>query len=102
MSDPRNRIDCSKCHNDKCALAIAGKKYNVAACSGYKPLTHYDEIHSMNVEQLAEWIDESMCTAMWCDDTVPVNPYTKICSLHDCKACIVKWLESEVEKGREE
>ena len=97
MSDQRNKIDCSKCHNDKCALA--GKEFNMAVCTGYKPLTHYDELHSMNSEKLAAWIDENMCNAMWCDDTAPVNPDTKICLLHDCKACIVEWLESEVKDG---
>ena len=52
MSDPRNKINCAKCHNAKCALSE--KAFNMAACTGYKPLTHYDEIHGMNVEQLAE------------------------------------------------
>jgi len=101
MNDTRNKIDCSKCHNANCALA--GKEFNMALCSGYKPLTHYDEIRSMNVEQLAEWIDENSCNAMWCCPKAHVEPDTGMCaiydSIYDCKACIVKWLESEVKNG---
>ena len=93
MNDPRNKIGCSKCHNEKCALA--GKEFNMAVCAEYKPWTHYDELHAMDVEQLAEWIDVNACNAMWCDPKAPVEPDTGMCAIYDCKKCIAKWLVSE-------
>lgn len=97
MSDKRNVVDCGKCHNKNCTLS--GKEMHMAACTGYKSWTNYDKIHSMNVESLAEWIEENSCNAMWCDPSAPVEPDTGMCALYDCKACIVKWLESEVKNG---
>lgn len=94
MSDQRNKINCAKCHNTKCTLS--DKAFDMAACTGYKPLTHYDEIRSMNVEQLAEWIEDNSCNAMWCDPSAPVEPDTGMCAIYDCKKCIVKWLNLEV------
>ena len=65
---------------------------------GYVSMTHYDELHDMKAEELAEWIGEHMCNAVWCDDSVPVDPVTKVCSVYDCKECILKWLKQEVKE----
>lgn len=57
----------------------------------------YDEIHAFTAEELAEWIGEHMCESEWCDESVPVDPVTKVCSAYDCNGCILKWLKQEVE-----
>lgn len=54
MSDKRNKINCAKCHNAKCALS--GKEMHMAACTGYKPLTHYEQMKAMSVEEMAALI----------------------------------------------
>ena len=97
MSDARNVVDCSKCHNTKCTLSQM--EMRMAVCTGYKPWTNYDRIHNMGVESLAEWIEDNFCNAMWCDPFPNLDQNTGTCALEDCKQCIVKWLESEVKDG---
>lgn len=97
MNDARNAADCSKCHNTKCTLSQTEMRMTV--CTGYKPWTNYDRIHDMGVESLAEWLDEDLYCAEWCDPFPHLDQNTGACALEDCKPCIVKWLNLEVKDG---
>ena len=54
MSDARNVVDCSKCHNTKCTLS--GKEMHMAACTGYKRMTNGNKIRAMSDRELADYL----------------------------------------------
>lgn len=56
-------------------------------------MTNFEKIKAMSVEEMAEWIDETIATR--CD----ACPAEKICTIEQsCVGTIIKWLE----KGAEE
>ena len=54
MSDPRNKINCAKCHNTKCTLS--GKAFDMAACTGYKRMKNYEWLKAKSMEEMASLI----------------------------------------------
>ena len=51
----------------------------------------------MSAEEFADWLDTAYATCPWCDVNAPVIPGTNECELWDCKRCVLKWLEREVD-----
>ena len=86
-------IDCHKCtHFDKCVRECRSN------CSGYEPKeteqTNYEWIHTLNTEQLAEWLAKHfICDGCDCDKQ------KQICggSYYGCRMAFEKWLK-EVHK----
>ena len=77
-----------------CAGPCALKGSNIPCdCEGYKPMSHYDQIKAMSVEELNDYIGQrSLC--------VTIQETTKgWCEMHICPECIVEWLKSEAEEG---
>lgn len=54
-----------------------------------KPTTHYDEIHTMSAEELAQWIASRKETCP------PINGYK--CSIMTCGECRLDYLKQEAE-----
>ena len=60
----------------------------------FEPMTNYDRIQNMSIEELAEFLQESIYA-------VGENLFECIdCSVvkGDCKACYLKWLQAESEE----
>lgn len=69
-------------------------------------MTHFEEIKQMNVDELANWInnqlndlDDGICFEMCTKSTGNkfLCPYGEDVDLSQCIGCVKKWLESEVE-----
>lgn len=69
-------------------------------------MTHFEEIKQMNVDELANWInnqlndlDDDICFKM-CEKSTGnkfLCPHGEEVEIVHCKACVKKWFESEVE-----
>jgi hypothetical protein len=61
--------------------------------SDFEPITNYDRIHGMNIEELAEYL--AGIDHYWDDGESIVNFGDE--SMHDSKEDILDWLQEEVE-----
>ena len=60
-------------------------------------MTNHERLQTMSAEEFADWLDTAYATCPWCDVNAPVIPGTNECELWDCKQCVLKWLEREVD-----
>ena len=61
-------------------------------CIDHKPITNFDRIKAMSVEELANFIPNwSYTKACKCDEEIYVD-----CN-NECWKCVKEWLESEVQ-----
>jgi hypothetical protein len=61
-------------------------------CEGYKPMSHYDQIRSMSVEELAEAFSGGLCPSF-------IGGQNEcIIETATCKECWLGWLRSEAEE----
>lgn len=84
-------------------------------CERFKPITNYDRIKGMNVEQMAAFlksmVDENETHEVACYGCINYgthhsDPQNKGTNLYECEGCscegighdLVKWLNSEVEE----
>ena len=83
------------CREGFCILSVIVKD-----SSPQKPMTQYDRIHSMSIEELAElivYINDGdllvdICDAAYCKECVD----TEVKCSGNCLNAIIKWLKSEV------
>lgn len=77
------------------------------SCRDYNkflPMTNVDRIHSMNIEELAEFIINNCDNPVsennedMCDYCEKYEDKAAKCDKESCKKAIVNWLQSEVEE----
>ena len=83
-------MNCKTCAGPCC---LKGSNHE-GDCEGYTPMSHYDQIRSMSVEEMAEFIGKvtaggyGMCA-----------PGHSDCAGKDsCAPCWLDWLKSEAEE----
>ena len=78
-------MNCKTCAGPCC---LKGSNHE-GDCEGHKPMTHYEQIKSMSVEEMAETLYNGNCP-----------PRLRSCPDHDdCKKCWLDWLQSEEKEG---
>lgn len=76
-------MNCRTCDGPCC---LKGSNHE-GDCEGYKPMSHYDQIRAMSVEEMAETFYNGNCP-----------PSLRSCPDHDdCKKCWLDWLRQEAE-----
>ena len=81
---------CCVLHNTRCKC----EDYNPR---NSKPLTHYDRLRAMSVEELADWLAEVLfhCSNTICDERCPMYK----CCCDQPSDNIEDWLKQEVSDG---
>ena len=81
-------MNCKTCAGPCCL-----KGSNIEGeCEGYKPLSHYDQIKAMSIEEIAE-IFAGTCPSIFGGHN------ECIIEAATCKECWLDWLQSEAEEG---
>ena len=66
-------------------------------CQCEKPITNADRIRNMSDEELADILFDDCTIKMGLETCKYLD-----CDGHDCKKCVLEWLQSEVEEGGED
>lgn len=88
-------MNCKTCAGPCC---LKGSNHE-GDCEGYKPMTHYEQIKAMSVEELAEWLERIRlcCTIGLCGRSCP---FAEICySNAEEPKGMFDWLNQEAEEG---
>lgn len=87
-------MNCKTCSGPCCL-----KGSNIPGdCEGYKPMTHYEKIKAMSVEEMAEWLERiRLCCAT--DLCGRRCPFAEICfsNAEEPKETL-DWLKQEVKE----
>lgn len=75
-------MNCKTCSGPCC---LKGSNHE-GDCEGYKPMSHYEQIRSMSVEEMAEF----MANNVGCDDC---RFFATCRSAPQDRACADKWLD---------
>ena len=81
-------MNCKTCAGPCC---LKGSNHE-GDCEGYKPLSHYDQIKAMSVEEMAEFC-VWMCPP-GSNENLTCEPERKLCS-----QCWLDWLKGEAEES---
>ena len=57
--------------------------------------TNYDRLRAKSVEEMAEFLEERVSDAPWCNEDAPFKPGSDECALEDCIKCALDWLQRE-------
>ena len=92
---------CSKCKHDGTRIyeypCNACKHNKVMDAEQFEPMTNADRIRNMSDEELADIIFDDCTIKMGLETCKYLD-----CDGHDCKKCVLEWLQSEVEEGGED
>lgn len=87
---------CDSCkHGSKRAT-----EYPCYVCLGstkYEPMTQADRIRNMSDEELADILFDDCTIKMGLETCKYLD-----CDGHDCKKCVLEWLQAEVKEGGED
>lgn len=63
-------------------------------CEGYRPMSHYDQIRAMSIEEMAEGFSGGLCPSVF------GGRNECIIETATCKECWLVWLQSEAEEDK--
>ena len=93
-------LNCRKCKHDHNKVTCEKRRRETSHCFESKPVTHFDRIKAMSVEEMAKYIyehDDNLNDVI-CKTIYPECPWGDLVSPDNCLDCIKKYLESEVQE----
>ena len=88
-------LNCPSCEyadfeKDKCKRLLIHLPHVCPYAAERKPRNHFEQIKSMSPEELANYFDEVLLKAPFCEPE-------KVCTDEDsCVPCLLNWLKEEV------